>query len=222
MPAQHSRPALTLALVATLLLPSLPLAAAENTGPDVARGKLEELERLTTPVVDLASDEAHLAIERMSLPPGFAAHLFAAEPMFANPVAFSLDERGRVFVSETHRYGSSTLDIRGYMWMLEDDLANRNQADWLASIERNFGPAGVLDLSKESEVIRLLVDTDGDGTADTSTIYADDFRTPLDGVASGVLPYRGNVWFTNIPALWKLTGRDKAETREILHRGYGI
>ncbi|HEY5551276.1 MAG TPA: HEAT repeat domain-containing protein [Opitutaceae bacterium] len=222
MSAQLLRPALILALIASLLLSSLPLAAAENTGPSEARGKLEDLERLTTPVVDPASDEPLKAIDRMNLPRGFAALLFAAEPMFGNPVAFALDERGRVFVSETHRYGSSTLDIRGYMWMLEDDLASRNQADWLASIERNFGPEGVAELSKESEIVRLLEDTDGDGAADKSSIYADDFRTPLDGVASGVLPYRGSVWFTNIPALWKLTGRDKAETREILHRGYGV
>jgi quinoprotein glucose dehydrogenase len=222
MSVHKFRPSLLLALVAAPLLSLPPIEAAENTGPAVEFGKLEELERLTTPVVDPASDEALKAIERMNLPAGFKAQLFAAEPMFGNPVAFALDERGRVFVSETHRYGSSTLDIRGYMWTLEDDLDNRTQADWLASIERNFGPEGVAELSKESEIIRLLEDTDGDGSADKSSIYAEDFRTPLDGVASGVLPYRGSLWFTNIPALWKLSGRDKAETREVLHRGYGI
>jgi quinoprotein glucose dehydrogenase len=206
--------------LALALLSSLP--AAENTGRAGAQGKLSDDERLTTPVVDPASDEGRLALGRMKLPPGLVAHLWAAEPMLANPVAFALDEQGRVFVSETHRYGTSTLDIRGYMWTLEDDLDNRNQADWLASIERNFGADGVTELSKESELVRLLVDTDGDGTADRSSVYAEDFRTPLDGVASGVLPYRGGVWFTNIPALWKLTGRDRAETREALHRGYGI
>jgi quinoprotein glucose dehydrogenase len=191
MSVLNFRPALALALTAASLLSTLPLAAAENTGPAVEFGKLEDLERLSTPVVDPPSGEAQEAIDRMNLPAGFKAQLFAAEPMFANPVAFALDERGRVFVSETHRYGSSTLDIRGYMWTLEDDLDNRNQADWLASIERNFGPEGVAELSKESEIIRLIEDTDGDGAADKSSIYADNFRSPLDGVASGVLPYRG-------------------------------
>lgn len=210
-----------LAVALALLLPPA-VFAAENTGPGGARGKLSDDERLPTPVIEPASDEARLALGRMKLPAGLVAHLWAAEPMLANPVAFALDEQGRVFVSETHRYGTSTLDIRGYMWTLEDDLDNRNQADWLASIERNFGPEGVKQLSQESEIVRLLVDTDGDGTADRSSVYADDFRTPLDGVASGVLPYRGSVWFTNVPALWKLTGRDRAESREVLHRGYGI
>jgi quinoprotein glucose dehydrogenase len=207
-----------------LLLPHLSprLAAVELTGPSTAKGQLKEETRLLTPEIDPASDEGRLALGRMKLPPGFTAHLWAAEPMLANPVAFNLDERGRVFVAETHRYGTSTLDIRAYMWTLEDDLANRNQADWLASIERNFGAQGVKDLSKESERLVLIEDTNGDGTADKSSVYADNFRTPLDGVASGVLAHRGRVWFTNIPALWKFTGKDKAETREELHRGYGI
>lgn len=201
---------------------TLALSAAENTGPASARGKLNEATRSTTPEIEPASEEGKLALGRMKLPPGLTAHLWAAEPMLANPVAFALDEHGRVFVSETHRYGTSTLDIRGYMWTLEDDLDNRTQEDWLESIRRNFGPEGVQALSQESEILRLVQDTDGDGTADKTSVYAEDFRTPLDGVASGVLIHRGNVWFTNIPALWKFTGKDSAETREILHRGYGL
>ncbi|HEY8993941.1 MAG TPA: PVC-type heme-binding CxxCH protein [Lacunisphaera sp.] len=211
---------LTLALA--LVLSTSRLAAVEDTGADSVQGHLKDEARLTTPEIDPASDEGRLALGRMKLPPGFIAHLWAAEPMLANPVAFSFDERGRLFLAETHRYGTSTLDIRSYMWTLEDDLANRNQADWLASIERNFGPAGVKELSKESEIVRLVEDTDGDGTADKSSIYADNFRSPLDGVAAGVLIRRGQVWFTNIPALWKFSGKDKAETREALLRGFGV
>ncbi|MFZ5497185.1 MAG: PVC-type heme-binding CxxCH protein [Verrucomicrobiota bacterium] len=223
---RHSRPSASvlaiLALILVLAHPAAPLSAAENTGPEAARGKLGGEPRTPEPEIAPASDEGRLALSRMKLPAGLTARLWAAEPMLANPVAFAFDERGRIFVSETHRYGTSTLDIRGYMWMLEDDLANRNQADWLASIERNFGPDGVKELAKESEVVRLLEDTDGDGTADKSSVYADDFRTALDGGASGVLIRRGQVWFTNIPALWKFTGKDRAETREALHRGYGV
>jgi quinoprotein glucose dehydrogenase len=226
MLSRHLRPALrTTALVAWVvvsLLHPVSSSAAEASGESFARGKLKDGPRLTTPEIEPASEEAKQALSRMKLPDGLKAHLWAAEPMFGNPVAFNLDEQGRLFVSETHRYGTSTLDIRNYMWMLEDDLANRNQADWLASIERSFGSAGVKELSLESERLMLLEDTDGDGTADKSSVYADNFRSPMDGVASGVLAHRGTVWFTNIPALWKFTGKDKAETREALHHGYGI
>jgi quinoprotein glucose dehydrogenase len=212
----------SIVLVLSLVNSASLLPAAEVSGGASTRGKLKEETRSTAPEVDPASNEGQLALGRMKLPAGFSAHLWAAEPMLANPVAFNLDERGRVFVSETHRYGTSTLDIRNYMWTLEDDLANRNQADFLASIRRNFGETGVKELSQESERLVLIEDTNGDGTADKSSVYADDFRSPIDGVASGVLAHRGNVWFTNIPALWKFTGKDKAETREALLRGFGI
>src|SRR4051812_42202527 len=187
-----------------------------------AVGKLKDDVRQEAPEVDAASDEGKQALARMKLPPGLTATLWAAEPMFANPVAFNFDEKGRVFVSETFRYRTSVLDIRDYMWTLEDDLANRNQDDFLASIRKDFGEAGIKQLSKESERISLLEDTNGDGVADKSSVYATGFRSPIDGIASGVLARHGEVWFTNIPSLWKFTGQNKAETRTELFRGFGI
>jgi quinoprotein glucose dehydrogenase len=210
------------AVLALFLSLCAPLGAAESSGVASETGKLKEESRVAAPEIDPASDEPLLAIRRMQLPAGLTAHLWAAEPMFANPVAFNLDERGRVFVAETYRYRTSVLDIRDYMWMLEDDLANRTQDDFLASIRKNFGEKGVAALSIESERLSVLEDTDGDGRADKATVYATGFNSPIDGIASGVLAHRGSVWFTSIPALWKFTGKDKAETREALHRGYGI
>src|SRR3954470_9820406 len=128
--------------------------------------ELEKVERLPTPVMDPASDDAQLAIKRFSLPKGLQAKLWAAEPMLANPVAINFDERGRLFVAETYRYRSSVLDIRDYMWTLEDELSNRTLEDQSAAILRHFGPEGVKELSIEGEVVRLLEDRDHDGKAD--------------------------------------------------------
>ncbi|MEN9403503.1 MAG: Quinoprotein glucose dehydrogenase precursor [Verrucomicrobiota bacterium] len=214
-----------LCLLLSFTLPRV-RAAAEvvemETDLHGAVGKLKPATRIAAPEIEPASEEGKLALSRMNLPAGLKASLWAAEPMLANPVAFAFDETGRIFVAETYRYGTSTLDIRAYMWTLEDDLANRNQEDFMASIRRNFGEAGVKELSIESERIRLLEDSDGDGQADKSTIYAENFRSPMDGVAAGVLPRRGEVWFTNIPSLWKLSGREKAETRTEVFRGFGV
>ena len=215
----------TILLALTLNAPGLRAvdeAVEMETDLTGAVGKLKPETRVAAPEINPASDEAQQAITHMQLPAGLVAKLWAAEPMFANPVAFNFDERGRVFVSETYRYRTSVLDIRDYMWTLEDDLANRNQADFLASIRRNFGEAGLKELSIESERVSLLEDTNGDGVADKSTVYADNFRSPIDGIASGVLARRGEVWISNIPALWKFTGRDKAETRTELLRGFGL
>jgi quinoprotein glucose dehydrogenase len=60
------------------------------------------------------------------------------------------------------------------------------------------------------------------GVADRSSVYADGFNSPLDGIGSGVLARRGEVWFTNIPGVWRFRGRDRAETRTEISRGYGV
>ena len=174
------------------------------------------------PEIDTASDEADKAIQRMHVPAGLEIKLWAAEPMLANPVAFTFDEKGRVFVAETYRYRSSVLDIRDYMWVLEEELAARTIEDRTALIQRRFGPAGVKELSIESEVVRLLEDTTGKGVADKSSVYADGFNSPLDGIASGVIARRGKVWLTSIPSVWQFTGAQKAETRTEISRGYGV
>lgn len=224
VPMTLIRPRLSSLVLALSLFAPLALSAAEiaPSAPSDTRELPGTAPRTAEPEIDPATEEPMLAISRMRLPPGLVAKLWAAEPMLANPVAFTLDEKGRVFVSETHRYRTSVIDIRDIMWMLEDELANRNQADFLATLRKHYGEKGLAELSKESEIVRLLEDTDGDGRADKSSIYADDFRTPLDGIASGVLARRGEVWFTNIPSLWKFTGKDKAETRTEVHRGFGV
>jgi quinoprotein glucose dehydrogenase len=167
---------------------------------------------------------AEKGFRRAKFPAGFKAGLWAGEPLLANPVAFSFDGKGRMYVAETHRYRTSVLDIRHYMFMLEDDLANRNQADWEKSIKKNF-PNDWQKLGVESEVVRLVEDCDGDGKAEKSTVYADGFNSILDGIASGVLARPDGVWLTNIPGLYKLTGSGpdgKAAKKEELFRGFGI
>lgn len=185
--------------------------------------ELEPFERLPTPVVDPASDDAKAALQRFTLPQGLKASLWAAEPMLANPVAIDFDEKGRLFVSETHRYRSSVLDIRGYMGMLELDLAIRTLDDRLKMHRTVFGEAGAKQLAIEGEVVRLVEDKDGDGVAESSRVYSDGFNSELDGIASGVLARHGKVWFTNIPSLWLLedNGDDKAKKTELL-RGFGV
>ncbi len=56
------------------------------------------------PSIAGASDEAAKAIGRFQLAPGLKCELWAAEPMLANPVAFSFDEKGRCYVGETFRH----------------------------------------------------------------------------------------------------------------------
>jgi hypothetical protein len=163
-------------------------------------------------------------MKKFQLPAGFTVSPWASEPLLGNPVAFAIDEKGRVFVAETFRYRSSTLDIRHYMFMLEDDLASRTTDDRIAYTKKNF-PKDWQKLEIETEVVRFVEDKDGDGKADFSSVYADGMNTLLDGINSGVLAHDGKVWCTNMPNLWAFSGLTKdgkAEKRESLSFGYGV
>src|SRR5689334_17110446 len=143
--------------------------------------------------------------------------------MLANPVAIDFDEKGRLFVSETYRYRTSVLDIRDYMGMLERDLANRTIEDRVKMQHEVFGEEAAKQFAIESEVVRLVEDKDGDGKADSSRVFADGFNGELDGIASGVLARHGQVWFTDIPSLWRLDEqKDGSVKKNELLRGFGV
>src|SRR5947209_6464265 len=71
-----------------------------------------------TPKVHAASDEASRAMTRIRVPAGMKIDLWAAEPMLANPVVFSIDAKNRIYVAETFRMKFGVPDIRGIMsWL---------------------------------------------------------------------------------------------------------
>ncbi len=200
------------------------LFSAEIAGSASKNSELKPYPRSPRPESTPASSETENRSRQFKVPAGMKVDLWAAEPMLANAVAFCLDEKGRVFVAETHRYRTSVLDMRHYMFMLEDDLACRTIEDRSAMVKKHF-PTQWTDLAIESEVVRLLEDRSGSGKADFSSIYADRFNSELDGIASGVLARKGKVWFTNIPELTLLEGTDSeghAVSRKTISRGYGV
>src|SRR5262245_27410952 len=73
------------------------------------------------PKVAKASDEAQKAIPRFQLDKSLKVEVWAAEPMLANPVAFTFDEKGICYVAETFRMHHGVTDTRGHMNWLDDD-----------------------------------------------------------------------------------------------------
>ncbi len=222
-PSRALRPLAT--TIAVLLTSTAFTPAAEvSGGGGTARTGLKPPERVAVPKLAPASNEWQSTMKRFQVAPNFTVDLWAAEPMLGNPVAFTFDNQGRAFVSETYRYRTSTLDIRHYMFMLEDDLANRTTDDRIAEIKKNF-PDEWQKLGIETEVVRLVQDSNRDGKADQSSEYAAGMNTLLDGINSGVLAHDGQVWTTNMPNLWQFSGitaDGKAEKRESLSFGYGV
>src|SRR5436190_15290972 len=145
----------------------------------------------SAPKVAPASDEGERAMKRFRIPKGFKVELFAAEPLLANPVAFTIDEKGRFFVAETFRLHSGVTDIRGHMSWLDEELASTSVEERVEIMKRHEGKR-ITDYAKESDRVRLLWDSDGDGKADKATIFADGFNGVAEGLGSGVLAYHGN------------------------------
>src|SRR3954470_5228565 len=176
------------------------------------------------PFVAKASDEGEMAIRRFKVAEGLKAELWASEPMLVNPVAFNFDEKGRAYVCETFRMGAGVDDIRGIMDWLDEELASRTVDDRLAEMKRHLG-SRFATYSEKSERIQLLESRAGSGKADHSTVFAEGFNTPLDGIGAGVLPRKGNVYYATIPNRWLLrdTNADgTADVRNSLHDGFGV
>ncbi len=181
-------------------------------------------DRRAEPAVEAASVDALAASKYFDLAPGFTARLWAAEPMLANPVAISFDERGRLYVTETHRYRTSALDIRDYPALLERDLASQTVADRTKLMTEAFG-SQTSQLGLESDRIRVLEDTKGDGSASASQVFASGFDSPAHGTAAGVLAQRGQVWLASAPNLYALTPGatgTSATSRAELVRGFSV
>jgi quinoprotein glucose dehydrogenase len=171
-----------------------------------------------------ASDEALRAMKRIRVPEGMKLDLWAAEPLIANPVSFSIDAKNRIYVAETFRLHAGVTDIRGIMSWLDDDLACRTVEDRIAMMKRRLGKRAA-NYAVHHDRIRLLEDTTGSGKADRSTVFADGFHHLEDGIGAGVLARGKDVWYTCIPDLWLLRdtkGAGKADERRKLSTGYGV
>lgn len=189
-------------------------------------GKLEFREPKKLPVKE-DDGSAERAIAGFTVAPGLKVKLWAAEPMLANPNALSVDEQGRVYVSEANRFEAGVIDVRKTMTWLEEDIASRTVADRIAMVTKHAAePSGREALeATDAERIMLLQDTTGSGRADKATVFSEGYNRPEDGLASGVFAYKGNVYATIIPNLYKLRDTDgdgKADETKVLGTGYGV
>ncbi|HLS27235.1 MAG TPA: HEAT repeat domain-containing protein [Opitutales bacterium] len=177
-----------------------------------------------TTAAESDAKRAEIVLQALEIAEPLEVDLFASDPLLYNPVAFSIDEQGRFFISETHRYKDSIFDIWAADQRWKDaDASFRTVEDREKFLVTEFADNPEF-LTKDSEILRLVEDRDGDGKADFSAVFADGFNLPTSGTAAGALAHNGVVWFTNIPDLWRFEydvsgNRTKSER---LHTGYGV
>ena len=131
---------------------------------------------------------------------GLEATLWASEPMLVNPTNIDIDSRGRVWVTEGLNYR-----------LTRGGNARFHRVD-------------------DSDKIKILEDTDGDGKADKMTVFADRiFPVPMgiaveehwskDGKYTGCRVFIGNS--PDLLVLEDTDGDDKADKRYPLLTGFG-
>ena len=213
------RPAVVRLVVASAMLAGPALAAT----PEVPG--IEPPPPPREPRVAAASGEPEAAKAAFALPEGFVAEAWAAEPLLANPVAFSIDEMGRAYVCEAYRAHKGVGDnvrINDDRW-LDADLANDTVEERFASMTAFLGEKAK-DWVVETDRLKRVVDADGDGRADASTVFATGFNRLVEGHGAGVLARRGEVTYACIPNLWRFhdPGDGVADVKTVLHTGYGV
>jgi putative membrane-bound dehydrogenase-like protein len=170
-------------------------------------------------------------------------HKWSGEINVPDPVACAVDPQGRVYVAATTRRKVGDLDIREHTMWIPDDVSFQSVADKLAFYERELAPGkmrsprgslkdhnadgsiDVKDLTHHTERIYQLRDTDGDGTADKMTVFAEGFNTPVTGIAAGVMYHDGWVYATIAPDLWRFKDTNDdgvADIREVVVHGFGV
>lgn len=123
---------------------------------------------------------------------GFRLDLLAAEPLTTDPIAMEYDENGRAYVVEMSDYP--------YTDKTKDKPFTEKTAD--------------LPIGR----VRLLVDTDGDGKFDQSTIFAEELSWP-----TGLAIWQGGIYVTATPDLWYFKDTDgdgKADIRRKVFTGF--
>ncbi|MCB0629121.1 MAG: HEAT repeat domain-containing protein [Lewinella sp.] len=177
-----------------------------------------------------------------TLAEGFELDLWAPGPLVKNAVALTFDNQGIAYIAETARRKTSDIDIRAHRDWMTEDLALQSLDDTRALHIRKLAPElsdentwmedfnqdsirDYHDLEVQSEYIRRVWDSDGDGRADVSQLYAEGFNDMLTGVAAGILNYDDEVYLTAAPDVWRLkdsNGDGVADERTKIAHGFGI
>ncbi|SDE60005.1 putative membrane-bound dehydrogenase domain-containing protein [Pricia antarctica] len=153
---------------------------------------------------------------------GLELKLWASDSLAPDPIAMSIDNEGKVYLTRTNRQKNSEFDIRGHQdWMtasialqsveqrrefLHATFAPEKSAEneWLADLNGD-GSHDWKDLAVEKEEVWMLEDSNNNGTADRSTRILEDFNEEITDVA-GALLVRDNDVFVGVgPDMWRLT-----------------
>jgi putative membrane-bound dehydrogenase-like protein len=134
------------------------------------------------------------AVAKMTLPPGFKATLFAGEPDVKQPIAFAIDDRGRLFVAEAYTYPIRVGTAPQSAADLQSAEANgKESADKISAAQPT--PEQLKDIYGGHDRVICFEDTNGDGKFDKRTVVAENLNLVsaielgFGGMYIGAAPY---------------------------------
>jgi len=178
----------------------------------------------------------------ITLADGLQLSLWASDSLAPDPVAMSIDDQGRVYLTRTVRQKNSEFDIRGYRQWMTPSIALQSVEDRRAFLHSTFDPAKSKenewlkdlngdgshdwhDLAVEKEEVWRLEDTNNDGIADKAMRVLSDFYDEVSDIAGGLLVRAEDVFLALAPDMWRLrdtNGDGVLDQKTSISHGYGV
>ncbi|MCU4674140.1 c-type cytochrome [Catenovulum sp. 2E275] len=174
---------------------------------------------------DKIKADAQSRLENIVVPNSLKVDVWADQTLTQNPTYFNFDSQGRMLMAEVDRIYKGVDDIRAYpVDMLIQDIEIKTLQDRVSMYQKHAERVPMSYYQSGSDQIKLIADTNQDGKADSSQIFADGFNDTLDGLGVDVIERDGKVYYTNIPNLWQLedTNNDgTVDKKTIIQTGFG-
>ncbi len=173
---------------------------------------------------------------------GLTLSLWATDSLAPDPIAMSIDNKGRVYITRTNRQKNSEFDIRGHQDWMTASISLQSVEDRRAFLRSTFAPEksaqnkwledlngdGIHDwhdLTVEQDEVWRLTDTNGDGVADESLRILKDFNEEITDVAGALLVRDEDVFVGIGPDMWRLKDNDGdgvLDEKESISHGYAV
>lgn len=169
------------------------------------------------------------AMKHIQIPVDFNLELFAAEPNVMHPIAFSWDERGRMFVLITKDYPNERKASGGSDYVLIcEDTNNDGKADKFTKFADGLNiPTGMVFANgglyvAQAPDMLFLKDTDGDDKADVKKVMFTGFGTFDTHAGPSNLHYGFDNWIWGCVGYagfkGKLSGTDSLQFGQAFYR----
>ena len=174
---------------------------------------------------------------------GLELTLWASDSLITDPVAISIDPLGGIYYNNGTRLEHSEFDIRGHRDWMTASISFQSVEDRRRFLRTTFDPSKsednqeqIEDLNKdgshdwrdltvEKESVWRIEDRSGNGYADRTQLYIEDFHDEVTDLANGVEYYDNQVYIAVGPDLWKVSDTDGdglADKKVSLSHGYAV